>query len=262
MPTTISHLNTWLLYLLLFIICFIASLIIIKIQGVSEKMTGGKGKSGKKGSPLGWFLLIFLILLAIILFTVTAFVFSFIPFVPANPCAKIMIQQQKGETTNYNLLITIIKNGGTTDQHAFRIKGTGWIISSEILIWSKLLTSFGLGPMFRITSIQGSYLTTDNHNGGQTSQYEVMRNHKSLFHSFALQVNRVIPIAHLRSYRSSLQSSVLNQTYSLYITSENSTIVKNDNSNNHQIQARPYSSQPAKIRQRGKYPGKEEDIRR
>lgn len=249
--------NSWLLYLLLFLFCFVAALFIGKIQGWGDKAKGSKGKTR---SSLGCLVMALLLASAFVLLVFASFIFTFSPFSPNR--AVLTIQTTLAITKSADFTLTMKNAGQTTPpEQKFNINGTAWGLGGEVLVWKKPLPSLGLRPMYRLTHLRGYYPSGSTAAGRKPTLQKLATSGDHLLYRTAARLNKTIPMATILPTQTATQPLLLNSKYTLFITPEGFRLLAGDGRNggvsNPSLRNNPNSERP-----RTKYPEKVEDVRK
>jgi hypothetical protein len=142
--------NTWLVYLLLFVVTVILAYILLFISNLFSSM-GKKIKGGNGGrSPMGcfFFLLLILFSLAVISFVYLFLLFTTLP--TSEPLAKIQLLSKKSGSFQINYTIYV---GGKPDKTLyFQTLENSWTLYGERVEWSGFVHK--LPGMCRLTMLQ------------------------------------------------------------------------------------------------------------
>ena len=154
----ILTMNSWLVYLLLFVITFIIASILMRLSHASQKLVEQvKNTSPKKSSRFGFLSAIFLLLLLSVTIFFSAFIRSYHAFTKKELVAIVKCYPPQSKNANFDLTLITIVDGAKEDSMRFPIKGNQWALGGDILKWDDVVNFLGLHTMYRLTRLEGRY---------------------------------------------------------------------------------------------------------
>lgn len=219
------------------------------------------GKHSSPGSPMGCFLFIILLALAITLFVLVTLSSTYSPYEMKKPVATLEFKPSSAQMSTLILTPSTADATGDPSGQPIQIKGATWAIQGETLSWSKIISTLGLRSMYRLLAVQSipAIESTQRHSLHQRLPGD---EGQSWLYSIALQINKICHLARIKPISTANYPVQYGQIFSLYITPEGFKVIQT------QLDTSAASASPSQKPQttpsgrRVKYPVKEEDIKR
>lgn|GEM_PF-4364638 len=255
---TIPTLNSWLLYLLLFLFCFIVALFIGKIMNWGGKKKSKKGK--RDGGSMGLLVVAILLVCAVFLAAFAVFIFTFSPYSPNRAVMTFQTSPARSQASDFNLIVRDL-NKSSRPAMVYPLNGSAWGLSGECLTWNQPVPSLGLRSMYRLTMLRGYYPSGSASTGRKPSALNLAASSETWLWKAVMRLNKWVPLASIKPVQTSTRPLILQQTYSLLVTAEGFQLLSADEVNGNALTP-SLRSDPRREKPRTKYPGKLEDLRK
>jgi len=173
----LANMNTLIVLFGLFLVTLILAWIFLSVSGTNRDSKDSRKKQKSSCSPGCLFtFLLSLLILCVILFVAASR--SYHTFTKQQLVGIVRCEKVKSDTVDFRLtFIPVIKNR-EKEQQTFLIRGKQWAIGGHIVKWSNLVNFFGLHSMYKLTRVEGKYISVYDEKTNQPSLYSLTENER------------------------------------------------------------------------------------
>ncbi len=168
---SLAQMNSWLVYLLLFLFAFVAAYLLLLITGQTRKKGG---VTPKKRSRLGCLSMLILVLVAFTLLSFLAYIRAYHAFTEKEVVAMIECRRAQQEDYDFQLLLVQIVDQVPQQTRTLSFRGDQWSVGGDILKWNSSLNVLGLHTMYRLTRVEGRFSDISEHLAQPASSYSLV----------------------------------------------------------------------------------------
>jgi len=171
-----ANMNTYIFLFGLFLLTLLLVWIFLRASGNGQnsKDTHRKRKKSSYSSGCLFSAFLSLIILCIILFVAVSR--SYHAFTKEEPVAIVRCEKVKSDTADFKLIFIPVLKNQKKGQETFFIRGQQWTVGGHIIKWSNILNLLGLHSMYKLTRIEGKYLSAFDESANQATVYSLTEN--------------------------------------------------------------------------------------
>ncbi len=256
----LTEMDSTLLYVGLFLFCFIIALILLKIKTSVDKMKTSLGTVKFPSSRVGCMLILLLAVSAILLLSMLSLSRDYYFYKADQAIAKIVIESKDPQKLQLTILQTPLDKKEEKIKRSIQIKKIPWAITVETLSWNKIFSKWGLRPMCRLVSITAN--DTISLSDQTYEKSTLLAKGWDIFSSFARRVNKLFGFASIHSLSSPKQIDLSNQTILVMISSKKLMLVRQAGTKTASESSASSNISSQKTHERIKYPVKDDEVRR
>ncbi len=169
----LANMNTLIVLFGLFLVTLILAWIFLSVSGAGRNSENSSRKRRKSSCSPGCFFsfLLSLIILCIILFIAVSR--SYHTFTKQELVGIVRCEKVKSDSADFKLIYTPVIKDQEKRQKTFFIRGQQWAIGGHIIKWSNTLNLLGLHSMYKLTRIEGKYISAFDEKTNQASVYSL-----------------------------------------------------------------------------------------
>ncbi len=217
MREIIASLNTWMVYLLLFVLALIASYLIMSITSGIRSMSERKNKT-RAPSRLGCLVVLILTLTAMVLLTTLLFLRSFHVFTQKQLVATIQCYPARDSDANFEIQLDRIIKGQPQLAGRYKIKGQQWAIGGNIIKWEPWVSFLGMETMYRLGRLEGRYIRASDQQTSPQTVYSLTKDEHSPFWNFIDRFGEMLPFIDAGYGNTTFNQPDYNETFYIYVT--------------------------------------------
>ena len=217
MREIIESLNTWMVYLLLFVLALIASYLIMSITSGIRSASERKNKS-RAPSRLGCLVVLILTLTAMVLLTTLLFLRSFHVFTQKQLVAMIQCYPARDSDANFEIQLDRIVKGQPHSAGRYEIKGQQWAIGGNIIKWEPWVSFLGMETMYRLSRLEGRYIKASDQQASPQTVYSLTKTEQSSFWNFIDRFGEKLPFIDAGYGNTTFNRPDYNETFYIYVT--------------------------------------------
>lgn len=164
--------NTLIVMFGLFLVTLILAWIFLSVSVTGRKSKDSRKKLKSSCSPGCLFTLILsLIILCILLFV--AVLRSYQAFTKEELVAVVRCEKVASDSADFKLIFTPVIKEQEQREETFLIRGKQWAVGGHIIKWSNSLNLLGLHSMYKLTRIEGKYISAFDEMNNQPTVYSL-----------------------------------------------------------------------------------------
>jgi hypothetical protein len=169
----LAKMNTWMIYLVLFLITVFAAYFIIALVNFFGRVKASFKKGGKKKSSMGLVSIMVIILFVAFLFVVFRIMILYAPLNGETLIAKVSCQKVAADLGDLKLNVAFFEKGEQLQSENYIIRGNRWLVKGEILQWASPFGYLGLKQTYRLTHVLGQYVNVEGKS--RSNSYTLIR---------------------------------------------------------------------------------------
>ena len=167
--------NTFIVLFGLFLVTLILAWIFLSVSGTNRNSKDSRKRQKNSCSPGCLFsFLLSLIILCIILFVAASR--SYHTFTKQELVGLVRCEKVKSDTADFKLIFIPVLKNEEKKQETFLIRGKQWAIGGHIIKWSNTLNLLGLHSMYKLTRIEGKYISVYDEKTNQATIFSLTEN--------------------------------------------------------------------------------------
>jgi hypothetical protein len=220
MAERIANMSSWMVYVLLFAVTFIAANILLWLRNAFQKAPAGASanRAGRRISPAKFMLMLLLFLSIAVVVFFSAFLRSFSAFTSKELVAAVICEPTIEKDADFNLVFIKIVDGKKQQAQNFAIKGDQWAVSGDILKWKDYMNFMGLKTMYRLARVEGRYELARDAQKKAASAYPLGDESKGLLWGFLYKFSHRLPMVTSVYGNSVFLNPVFDQRFNIYVT--------------------------------------------
>ena len=216
----IAQASSWLVYLLLFIITYIAALMILKLQAAAKRASpqSRRAASRKSTSPFKLLLALLLILAISSAVLFTAFLRSYHAFTQKEMVAIVECVPLANNEFDFGLTVIPVVRQEHREMTSYPIKGDQWAIGGDILKWKDVVNFLGLHTMYRLDRVEGRYKFADDAQTKPVSAYALGKEERGRYWSLLYKFGHKLPFVTAVYGNTVYMDPVFGEKFEIYVT--------------------------------------------
>jgi hypothetical protein len=217
MREIIESLNTWVVYLLLFVVALVGSTLIMSIASGVQSMSERKKKT-RTPSRLGCLVVFILTLTAMVLLTTLLFLRSFHVFTEKQLVAMIQCYPARDSDVNFEIQLNRVIKGQPQPAGRYEIKGQQWAVGGNIIKWEPWVSFVGMETMYRLSRLEGRYVKASDQQANPQTVYSLTETEESPFWNFIDRFGEKLPFIDAGYGNTTFNRPDYNETFYIYVT--------------------------------------------
>jgi uncharacterized membrane protein len=216
----IAEASSWLVYLLLFIVTYIAAHIILKLQSAAQRSSqkASRANRRRRASPFGLLLALVLILAASAVVLFSAFLRSYHDFTQKEMVAIVECVPQTNNEFDFAMTVIPVVRQKQMEMRSYPIKGDQWAIGGDILKWKDIVNFLGLHTMYRLDRVEGRYKLAEDAQTKQVSAYPLGQEQRGRYWSFLYKFGHKLPFVTAVYGNTVYMDPVFGEKFEIYVT--------------------------------------------
>ncbi len=213
MLESIRGLSPFAVYVLLFLVTLFVAYFLIGLSNFFKKLSNiGKGKGGRP-SRLGCIATLLLLAVLFGLVLMATLLGSYQSFSEQELAAIVQCQRSEEGEADFDLYLTLVRNGVRQDAKIFSMQGNAWALEGEVLQWGSLGRSMGLNSMYRFVSVESRHTQKTNSESKVASRHSLSGEEKSGVWSTLHKLAQGLPFFTIAKYATDYASPNFAKVY-------------------------------------------------
>jgi hypothetical protein len=220
MMDKIAEASSWLVYLILFIITYVAAHIILKLRSAAQRspQKTGRASGRRRASPFGLLLTLVLILAASAVVLFSAFLRSYHAFTQKEMVAIVECVPLTNSDFDFGLTVIPVVRQKQMEMNSYPIKGDQWAIGGDILKWKDIVNFLGLHTMYRLDRVEGRYKFAEDAQTKQVSAYALGQEERGRYWSLLYKFGHKLPFVTAVYGNTVYMDPVFGVKFNIYVT--------------------------------------------
>jgi hypothetical protein len=168
----LANMNTLIVLFGLFLVTLVLAWIFLSVGVTGRKSKDSRKRQTSSCSPGCLFTLILSLIILCILLSI-AVLRSYQAFTKEELVAVVRCEKVTSDSADFKLLFTPVIKEQEKEQETFVIRGKQWAVGGHIIKWSNSLNLLGLHSMYKLTRIEGKYISAYDERTNQATVYSL-----------------------------------------------------------------------------------------